>query len=121
MPVEGLALEPVGGGPDIDHRRHHRQVVIRAKHANPDALVVRNRQQVRHHSKTGALPGAIAIVGIIHAAQVDQLLEAAIGMIAQGAHGGRIGLRPDDQRQLVQSIDDLDERIAENIFQTNGK
>ena len=119
--IEGLALEPAGRGPDLDHRRHHRQVVVGAEHPDPDALVVCQRQQLHHHGKARAFPGAVAIIRIIHAAQVDQLFEAAIGVIPQRAHGGSISLWLDDERQLTQAHDGLDERLAENVFQANGE
>ena len=67
---------------------------------------------MHNRGKARPFPGTVAIIRIIHAAKIDQLFEAAIGMITQGAHGGCIGLRFDDQRELAQPLDGLDERIA---------
>ena len=44
--VEGLALEPVGAGPDVDHRIDDGIFGVLAARAQAHALVVRDRQQL---------------------------------------------------------------------------
>ena len=63
-----------------------RKFVVRSEHAHAHAPVVRDRQQMGNRRKTGPIPDAIAVRRIIDAAQIEQLLEAQVGMIAQNAH-----------------------------------
>ena len=52
--VEGLALEPVGRGPDLDQGVDHRVGVIGAEGAQAQPPVMRDRQQVRHDGEPRA-------------------------------------------------------------------
>ena len=88
--VERLALEPVGRAPQAGQRIHHRQVVVGREHLQAHALVQADGQQVRHHAVARAIPAAVAVVRVVHAAEVDQLLELAAGRIAQEGGGGQV-------------------------------
>src|SRR5690606_36115092 len=50
--VEGLALEPVDRGPDIDKRGQHRKLVIEHVSPDPQAPVVLDGQKMHHYCKT---------------------------------------------------------------------
>ena len=85
--VERLALEPVGGVPDVHDRRQHREVVVGAEHLDAHALVQADRKQMRDGTVAKTVPLAITVRGIVETAEVDQLLEFAAWRIAQRAHG----------------------------------
>ena len=81
--IEGFALVPARGGPDIGERGSQGKFVIGAKYAQPQTPVVGDREQMDHHPETPALPGSIAVSLVIDTAKVDQLLETQIWMIAK--------------------------------------
>eukprot|EP01092_Planopodium_desertum_P014856 TRINITY_DN7617_c0_g1_i1.p2 TRINITY_DN7617_c0_g1~~TRINITY_DN7617_c0_g1_i1.p2 ORF type:complete len:329 (-),score=116.84 TRINITY_DN7617_c0_g1_i1:34-1020(-) len=84
--IEGLALVPVGTVPEVVHRGQHGEIVVGAEHAHAHALVEADGEQVRDGREALAFPAAIAIGGIVHATQVDELLEARLRSVAQGLH-----------------------------------
>ncbi|MNT16339.1 hypothetical protein D3C72_1514380 [compost metagenome] len=76
-----------------------------------------NRQQVRDGGKARAVPGPVAEVGIVHAAQVDQLLEAQRGIVAQDAGGLQVVVGLDDQRQFAGRLDQFLHALAESLLE----
>ena len=83
--VEGLALEPVGGAPDLGERGNLRHVVVGTEDLQAQPPVVRQREQVRDDAEAKAFPGRVAVARVVDAAQVDQLLELQLGSVAQHA------------------------------------
>src|SRR5438045_9606111 len=82
--VEGLALEPIRRWPQADDARQHGKFVVRCKHAHADTPVMRQRQQMIDGRVTRSLPDvARAVVTIIDTADIDQHVEAQIGMNAE--------------------------------------
>src|SRR5215469_4884382 len=114
--VEGLALEPGGGGPDVDDRVHHRRFGAGAEDPEAQPLVAAHGEQVVDHGvapfrrrgglRLGALHAAaeaglggglgaplrLAVAQVVHAADVHELLEAEGLLVPQ-----RLG----DFQQLV--------------------
>ena len=85
--VKSFALVPVGGAPDVGERGQHREGVIGRIDAQAHALVEADRQQVGDGGITRAFPGAVAVGGVIDPAEIDELLEAAGGVVAQDERG----------------------------------
>ncbi len=71
-----------------------------------------------NNRETLAAPQAVAVLGVVEAAHIDQLLEAAIGMIAQHLHRLRQVRGTHDDGQLAEAVDGFDARIAQGVFKT---
>src|SRR5262249_17343659 len=73
--VVGLPLVPIGGWEQVDHAWHG---CVRVRLAlDPQPLVLARGEQMVDHIK------ALRALGIVHAANVDQLLELALAVVAQ--------------------------------------
>jgi hypothetical protein len=73
--IVGLALEPAGRAVDPRSRRHRRRLVRHELHA--DALVVLDAEQIVDHVE------ALLALRPVDTADVDQLREQALGIVAQ--------------------------------------
>jgi hypothetical protein len=85
--VEGLALEPVGSRPHIDHRTDQREGVVQQR-THAQTPVLRGGQQVIDHGEA-RLPVSTRKIGVIDAADVDQLIESQRRQVTQLLTDGR--------------------------------
>ena len=81
--IECLALAPIDAGPDVYQGIQKRKLVVRRENPQPNPPVVLQGQQVAHCGVARSLVPAVAVGRIIDAAQVNKLIEAKIGVIAQ--------------------------------------
>src|SRR3990172_4512043 len=102
--VEGLALVPVGAGPDAGKRVHHREIVILGKHTQAHAPVVLEREQLRGGGKAPAAPHTLAVGRIVDAAQVHKLSKAKPGVVVQGPRRGDIVGRSHHRGDFAQRL-----------------
>ncbi|MNR56404.1 hypothetical protein D3C85_1769760 [compost metagenome] len=72
---------------------------------------------MRHGREAQAVPGAIGVVGVVDAADVQQLLEAQRRLVAQQAGHFEVVVGLDDQRQLANRFDQALHALAENLFE----
>ena len=84
--VERLPLEPVGGRPDVDDARQRRLLRVRERDAHADVLVARQRVEVDDRLEPGRRPRAPEVVD---AAEVEEEVEAAAGIVAEEARERR--------------------------------
>ena len=68
--IERLTLEPTERRPNTGERGQDRKVVLGAERANAQALIQLDRQQVDDHREPQSIVRAIAVIEVIHAAQV---------------------------------------------------
>jgi len=62
---------------------------------------MRYRQQVRNRRKAWTFPHAIAVGGVVDAAQIDQFFETQVSVIAQHTHRIKIIGRADNHRHFT--------------------
>src|SRR3569833_14378 len=105
--VVRLALVPVVGRVDRHDRRDVR-VGVGAGHLEPDAPVVRDRQQRIDRVQLGA-----GVFGEVHAGDAEAHLEAEPRVVAQDLHDAEEVLAAYDERQLAAVDDHPLDRVAE--------
>ena len=79
-----------------------RHVVVDAERFQAQAPVVRERKQVRDDAVARAFPRHVAVAGIVDAAQIDELLEADVGVIPQDSCRFEVIGRGDGERDLAE-------------------
>ncbi len=81
--IECLALEPVGAGPEVNHRGDYRHIVIRAEGPHPQPMVAHHGKQMHDCRVMAALPSATRVSRVIDTAQIDHLVETQTRLVAQ--------------------------------------
>src|SRR5690242_688499 len=104
--VVGLALVPVVGRVDRDHRRDVR-VRVGAGDLEADPAVVGHRQQVVDRVQLAAL-----VLGVVHAGDAGAELEAQPLVVAQQLHEGQQVRAPHEEGDLLAVHHDLLDRAA---------
>src|SRR5690606_37627674 len=105
--VEGLALEPVHSGPDIDQRGQDGEFVVSQVATYAQAPIMSDGQQMQYDGKAlrmgivlgwerGRPPG-----GVVDPAKIDTDLETGIGIVAQCCAGIGPVLGGHDERELI--------------------
>src|SRR5574343_637672 len=59
--IEGLTLEPVSTRPHASNGVNRRKTLVFSKDTNPQAPVVRDREEMHDDGKAGALPGTFSV------------------------------------------------------------
>ena len=132
--VERLALEPVRARPDVDDGIDDRLLRIRTLHPQPQALVVRDRQEVVGHAETAGhvgvgrivtrdaataearaggalgLPFVTAVVQVIDTRHVHEHLELQLRRIPQRAA----------DREQIRGVDFVGDLVLRRMHATNG-
>src|SRR3990167_4498607 len=122
--IERLALIPVGRIPDAGHGGDHRTLVVQIS-AQTQAPVVPERQQMINRGEARSFPrprGRLAaVIEIIHAAYVHELLEGKRRVVAQRAAYLDDPVTANVQRELPGELMDSRYRLAEHFLGVSGK
>ena len=117
--VECLALEPSRSRPHTSERGHDWEVVVRTEHPDPQTMVALDRQEMHHHGITRTVVTALAVVAVIHSAEIDQGVELQAGGIAQMLADIQVVSSPDNHGGLAQGFRNGDRLVGHDTgFQT---
>src|SRR5574340_1249241 len=119
--IERLALVPIDRRPHIDERIDHRKIVVGREHAQAQAPVPGNGQQVAHHREAPSFPGTVAVGRVIDAAQVDVFLESEARIIAQRQGDRRVVRGVHLERNLAQGGYQVSDALAQRVVQVLTK